>query len=155
LLTDPQVLFLDEPTSGLDPATRAGLLANLRELADPGATVVLTTHAVQDLSACDRVLFLARGGRLAFAGSVDDAFDYFGVTTVEAIYVLLARRIAAGRTVVDAPNNLICVRERTASRPGKQRSLRAWRISEHHHKSRNGRPAAGSTRAFIYRLRIP
>jgi energy-coupling factor transporter ATP-binding protein EcfA2 len=90
LLTSPHVLFLDEPTSGLDPATSAGLLANLRELADSGATVVLTTHAVQDLGACDRVLFLARGGRLAFAGSVDRAIEYFGVTSVEAIYVRLA-----------------------------------------------------------------
>jgi ABC-type multidrug transport system ATPase subunit len=90
LLTDPHVLFLDEPTSGLDPATSAGLLANLRRLADSGATIVLTTHAVQDLNACDRVLFLASGGRLAFAGSVTDAVDYFGVGSVEAIYVALA-----------------------------------------------------------------
>jgi ABC-type multidrug transport system ATPase subunit len=50
LLTDPRVLFLDEPTSGLDPATSTGLLANLRRLAVSGATFVLTTHAVQDLT---------------------------------------------------------------------------------------------------------
>ena len=90
LLTDPHVLFLDEPTSGLDPATSAGLLANLRRLADSGATIVLTTHAVQDLGSCDRVLFLASGGRLAFAGSIADALAYFGVATVEDIYVTLA-----------------------------------------------------------------
>ena len=90
LLTDPHVLFLDEPTSGLDPATSAGLLANLRRLADCGATILLTTHAVQDLGSCDRVLFLASGGRLAFAGSVADALAYFGVATVEDIYTTLA-----------------------------------------------------------------
>jgi ABC-type multidrug transport system ATPase subunit len=90
LLTDPHVLFLDEPTSGLDPATSAGLLANLRRLADLGATIVLTTHAVQDLTSCGRVLFLASGGRLAFAGSVAAALDYFGVASVEDIYVTLA-----------------------------------------------------------------
>ncbi len=90
LLTRPRVLFLDEPTSGLDPATSAGLLANLRRLADSGATIVLTTHAVQDLNACDRVLFLATGGRLAFCGSTDQALDYFDVATVEDIYVKLA-----------------------------------------------------------------
>ena len=91
LLTGPRVFFLDEPTSGLDPATSAGLLANLRRLADSGATIVLTTHAVQDLTACDRVLFLAGGGRLAFAGSVAGALGYFGVATVEDIYVTLAQ----------------------------------------------------------------
>jgi ABC-type multidrug transport system ATPase subunit len=90
LLTDPHVLFLDEPTSGLDPATSAGLLVDLRRLADAGATVVLTTHAVQDLDACDRVLFLAAGGRLAFAGSVPEALAYFGVDRIEEVYVLLA-----------------------------------------------------------------
>src|SRR5207249_11953171 len=57
LLRHPHVQFLDEPTSGLDPAISAGLLQNLRHLADLGATVMLTTHAVQDLHACDRVLF--------------------------------------------------------------------------------------------------
>lgn len=90
LLTQPRVFFLDEPTSGLDPATSAGLLTNLRRLADHGATIVLTTHAVQDLQACDRVLFLASGGRLAYAGPLADAMDWFGVDSVEAIYVALA-----------------------------------------------------------------
>jgi ABC-type multidrug transport system ATPase subunit len=90
MLTEPHVLFLDEPTSGLDPATSAGLLANLRRVADAGATIILTTHAVQDLKWCDRVLFLASGGRLAFAGSVEAALDYFGVTQVEDIYMALA-----------------------------------------------------------------
>ena len=91
LLTEPHVLFLDEPTSGLDPATSAGLLANLRRLADSGATIVLTTHAVQDLTSCNRVLFLASGGRLAFAGSVAEALGYFDVASVEDIYVTLSQ----------------------------------------------------------------
>jgi len=46
LLTGPRVFFLDEPTSGLDPATGTGLVRALRRLADGGATVVFTTHAV-------------------------------------------------------------------------------------------------------------
>ena len=51
LLTEPRVFFLDEPTSGLDPATSAELIAHLRELADRSATVVFTTHSVDDLDA--------------------------------------------------------------------------------------------------------
>ena len=86
LLTDPHVFFLDEPTSGLDPATAVELVRTLRALADAGATVVFTTHAVQDLASCDRVLFLAPGGRLAFDGTSEGALAHFGVERVEQIY---------------------------------------------------------------------
>jgi ABC-type multidrug transport system ATPase subunit len=90
LLTDPRVLFLDEPTSGLDPATSAELVTHLRALADRSATVVFTTHSVEDLAACDRVVFMARGGRVAFVGTVDAALAHFGVDSVATLYRRLA-----------------------------------------------------------------
>ena len=90
LLTDPKVFFLDEPTSGLDPATGTGLLRLLRKLADDGATVVFTTHTVQDLAHCDGVVVLARDGHLAFVGPPDDMRAYFGVEGMEEIYERLA-----------------------------------------------------------------
>ena len=62
LLTDPHLFFWDEPTSGLDPATSAGVMQQLRALADCGTTIVLTTHAPTDLAKCDRVVFLASDG---------------------------------------------------------------------------------------------
>ena len=66
LLTDPHVFFLDEPTSGLDPVTSAELIARLRQLADRSATVVFTTHSVDDLGAVrpHRVHGPRRAGRL-------------------------------------------------------------------------------------------
>ena len=64
LLTDPHVFFLDEPTSGLDPVTSAELIARLRQLADRSATVVFTTHSIDDLALCDRIVFMTRGGRV-------------------------------------------------------------------------------------------
>jgi ABC-type multidrug transport system ATPase subunit/ABC-type transport system involved in multi-copper enzyme maturation permease subunit len=90
LLTDPGVFFLDEPTSGLDPATAAELVRLLRRLADDGATVVFTTHAVQDLARCDQVVVLARDGHLAFVGPPSELCGYFGVERVEEIYERLA-----------------------------------------------------------------
>src|SRR5215203_4313293 len=90
LLTSPHVFFLDEPTSGLDPASSGELLRLLRGLADAGSTVVFTTHSVQDLARCDRVVFLARDGYLAFVGTVPEALDYFAVERVEEIYERLA-----------------------------------------------------------------
>ncbi|CAA9512567.1 MAG: ABC transporter, ATP-binding protein, partial [uncultured Solirubrobacteraceae bacterium] len=95
LLTRPRVFFLDEPTSGLDPATSAELLRVLRRLAQGGTTVVFTTHAIQDLARVDRVAFLARGGSLAFAGTVAEALGHFGVDEVDEIYGRLADGPAA------------------------------------------------------------
>src|SRR5437764_10125180 len=77
LLTQPHVFFLDEPTSGLDPVTSAELVARLRRLADGTATVVFTTHSIADLTHCDRVVFMARGGSVGFVGTLDEAFDRF------------------------------------------------------------------------------
>ena len=86
MLTEPRVFFLDEPTSGLDPVTGADLLRTLRGLADRGTTVLFTTHAIQDLSLCDRIVFLASGGRLAFVGTLAEACRHFGVPSAELIY---------------------------------------------------------------------
>jgi ABC-type multidrug transport system ATPase subunit len=91
LLTRPRAFFLDEPTSGLDPETAFELTRLLRDLADAGSTIVFTTHAVPDLTVCDRVIFLARDGHLAFFGTVVDAVRYFRVERVEEIYGLIAR----------------------------------------------------------------
>lgn len=86
MLTDPRIFFLDEPTSGLDPSTSAELLVTLRGLADEGTTVVFTTHAIQDLDGCDRIVFLASGGRLAFVGTLEEALHHFSVSSVSQIY---------------------------------------------------------------------
>ncbi len=98
LLTEPRVFFLDEPTSGLDPATSAELIVHLRELADRSATVVFTTHSVADLALCDRIVFMARGGRVGFVGTVDEALDQFEVSSVPELY----RRLADGDSTTDA-----------------------------------------------------
>jgi ABC-type multidrug transport system ATPase subunit len=83
LLTKPQVFFLDEPTSGLDPASAAELLRLLRRLADSGRTVVLTTHSMQDLGICDKLVVLARDGHCAFVGAPEAAVDHFQVGHAE------------------------------------------------------------------------
>ena len=79
LLTRPRLFFLDEPTSGLDPSTAADVMRLLRRLSQRGVTVVLTTHEPAGIDRCDRVVFLARDGHLAFTGSPTEARRYFGV----------------------------------------------------------------------------
>lgn len=89
LLTRPRVFFLDEPTSGLDPATDGQMMTLLRDLARSGSTVVLTTHATKNVMLCDKVVFLARGGHVAFAGPPTRALQYFDVESFDEIYTKL------------------------------------------------------------------
>jgi ABC-type multidrug transport system ATPase subunit len=95
LITDPHIFFLDEPTSGLDPITSAELLARLRDLADRSATVVFTTHSVADLAVCDRIVFMTRGGRVGFVGTLQEALERFGVGSVPPLSCALAELEAA------------------------------------------------------------
>jgi len=74
LLGDPRLLVLDEPTNGLDPEQTEHMRALLRQLAQ-GATVILSTHVLQEASAvCDRVLML-RSGKLALDRSLAELHD--------------------------------------------------------------------------------
>jgi ABC-type multidrug transport system ATPase subunit len=77
LLTKPGLFFLDEATSGLDPGTEAELMRLLRQLADDGRTIVLITHATKNVMMCDKVIFLAKGGHLAFFGPPEEALAFF------------------------------------------------------------------------------
>jgi len=77
LLTKPRLFFLDEPTSGLDPGTEYNMMKLLRRLADQGRTIVLITHATKNVMMCDKVIFLVRGGHVAFYGPPEEALVYF------------------------------------------------------------------------------
>ncbi|MCB1024650.1 MAG: FHA domain-containing protein, partial [Acidobacteria bacterium] len=49
LITKPSIIFLDEPTSGLDPATEEKIMKLFRQIAESGRTVILTTHAMENV----------------------------------------------------------------------------------------------------------
>lgn len=87
LLADPVLLFLDEPTSGLDPGLERKLMQTLRKLADGGRTIVLVTHATQNLALCDHVVFVA-AGRVVYFGPPDQALAHFGVADMADVYGL-------------------------------------------------------------------
>ncbi|MFC5140742.1 ATP-binding cassette domain-containing protein [Actinomycetospora rhizophila] len=95
LLTRPSLLFLDEPTSGLDPGLDKSVMRTLRGLADDGRTVVVVTHNVANLDACDRLLLLAPGGTVAYFGPPQEALTYFGVTDFADLFLLLERQSGA------------------------------------------------------------
>lgn len=70
LLHDPEILILDEPTNGLDPTQVRHMRELIRELART-ATVILSTHVLQEVQAtCQRVLIM-RNGKLALDARLD------------------------------------------------------------------------------------
>ncbi|WP_042366103.1 ABC transporter ATP-binding protein [Streptacidiphilus neutrinimicus] len=70
LLTNPRLLVLDEPSNGLDPAGKKHVHGVLKRLAAEGATVVLSSHRMDDLEAlCSEVTILATG-RVRFSGPI-------------------------------------------------------------------------------------
>jgi ABC transport system ATP-binding/permease protein len=77
LITRPGLFFLDEPTSGLDPGTETAFMHLCRRLADQGRTIIMVTHATKNVMLADKVVFLARGGFLAWFGPPDEALAYF------------------------------------------------------------------------------
>jgi ABC-type multidrug transport system ATPase subunit len=85
-LTRPGLFYLDEATSGLDPGTENRMMRLLRQLADDGQTILLVTHATKNVTLCDLVVFLAKGGRLAYFGPPKEALEYFEVTDFDEIY---------------------------------------------------------------------
>lgn len=89
LLAKPSVFFLDEPTSGLDPGLDRKMMLLLRKLADKGHTVILVTHATNNINVCDYVCFLAAGGNLAYFGPPEEAKTYFNKPDFAEIYSAL------------------------------------------------------------------
>lgn len=85
LLGDPLLLFLDEPTSGLDPGLERKLMFTLRRLADGGRTVVLITHATQNIKMCDHIVYLVEG-KMVYFGPPGQALEFFGVDDFADIY---------------------------------------------------------------------
>lgn len=66
LLNEPEIIFLDEPSLGLDPVAARALKKMVRQIADQGKTVLLTTHYMQEAEElCDRIAIINDGELVA------------------------------------------------------------------------------------------
>jgi ABC-2 type transport system ATP-binding protein len=89
LLNGPPVLVLDEPTVGLDPVLRRDLWATFHALADGGATLLVSSHVMDEASRCDDLLLL-RDGRLLAACTPDELRARTGEQDLETAFLRLA-----------------------------------------------------------------
>src|SRR4029079_17672001 len=80
LITKPSIIFLDEPTSGLDPSTEEKIMKLFRQIAESGRTVIMTTHAMENVRLFDKIVLLMRG-KLVFYGTPAEALKQFGAST--------------------------------------------------------------------------
>jgi ABC-2 type transport system ATP-binding protein len=69
VIGNPELLFLDEPTTGFDPQARRNFWGLVRDLADMGTTVLLTTHYLEEAEALADRLAVIVGGRIAASGT--------------------------------------------------------------------------------------
>ena len=66
----PKLIFLDEPTVAVDPQSRNNILDGIKKLREDGATIVYTTHYMEEVEIiCDRIIILDKGKILASRNS--------------------------------------------------------------------------------------
>jgi ABC-2 type transport system ATP-binding protein len=88
LLHEPEVLVLDEPTVGLDPLLRRELWAFFHDLADGGATLLVSSHVMDEADRCDALLLL-REGRLLAGGTPHDLRERTGCNSLDEAFLRL------------------------------------------------------------------
>jgi ABC-2 type transport system ATP-binding protein len=96
LLGSPELLVLDEPTVGLDPVLRRDLWKLFHELADAGATLLVSSHVMDEASRCDRLL-LMRDGDLLADDTPQALLDAVGTDDIEQVFLTLIEQKAGAR----------------------------------------------------------
>lgn len=91
LLGTPELIVLDEPTVGLDPLLRRDLWELFGRLRDAGATLLVSTHVLDEAGRCDDVLLL-RDGRLLAATTAAGLREDTGTQDLDEAFVRLIRR---------------------------------------------------------------
>lgn len=88
LLNRPEVLVLDEPTVGLDPVLRRDLWSSFHRLAEGGATVLVSSHVMDEADRCDSLVLLRDGGVLA-TGAPETLRARTGTADLDAAFLAL------------------------------------------------------------------
>jgi ABC-2 type transport system ATP-binding protein len=90
LISEPQILFLDEPTLGLDVIARHELWNVIRALKGK-ATVIMTTHYMEEAEALSDRIGIMRSGRLLAVGTPQELMDVAGTNDFETAFVSIIK----------------------------------------------------------------
>jgi ABC-2 type transport system ATP-binding protein len=85
LIGKPQVIFLDEPTTGLDPEARIEVWRTVKELADGGTTVFLTTQYLEEAEQLADRISILHEGRIIVSGTLAELKKLFPPAKVEYV----------------------------------------------------------------------
>ena len=111
LVHRPAVIFLDEPTVGVDPAVRVQFWDHFHRLAADGATLVVSSHVMDEADRCDELLFI-RDGRVLAQGTPDALRKKAGTDNLETAFLQFA-----GESATTARESATTARESAASGP--------------------------------------
>ena len=95
IIHEPDVIILDEPTVGLDPVLRSELWDMFRGISDTGATIIVSSHVMDEALRCDRLILL-RAGRIIADTTPQGLLAATGETDPDAAFLALIERDAAG-----------------------------------------------------------
>lgn len=115
MLGDPELLVLDEPTVGLDPVLRADLWEIFRGLVDDGATILVSSHVMDEATRCDRLL-LMREGRIIADTTPQRLLRETGAETAEDAFLRIIERDRSN----GQGHRLLGERSRTRSKGGRR-----------------------------------
>jgi len=131
LIGRPSLVFLDEPTAGLDPRARATTWDLVRELRDHGATVVLTTHAMDEAEQlCSRLAIIDHGRMVGYgtpseltASAAVEEMRFSAPPDLDRAALAVALGVDAGRVREPRPGDYVVD---VAATPGLIATLAAW-----------------------------
>ncbi len=96
----PQVIFLDEPTVGVDPALRVQFWDHFHRLAATGATLLVSSHVMDEADRCDELLFI-RDGHVLAQGTPVELRKRAGTDNLETAFLSFAAQSADTATKED------------------------------------------------------
>jgi ABC-2 type transport system ATP-binding protein len=111
IVNRPKVLFLDEPTAGLDPASSESILEIIKEERERGATVLLTTHDMEEADKLsDRVAFLNKG-KIAALDTPHNLKQQYGKRALKAKVAATGSKLEDREVIMDTPETARAVQE--------------------------------------------
>jgi ABC-2 type transport system ATP-binding protein len=109
LIARPSVLFLDEPTNGLDPGVRLAVWESIRELANSGTTILLTTQMLEEAEQIADRISVINNGVIVVDGTANDLKNAVGLDRVRLSFRSKAERESAGRFLLGSGTTPIAV----------------------------------------------